>query len=184
MDVSSIATAYTAFSEVPTGLAWGTESHSGQRNTSALVAQGLPGSGGRYCRPLATWWPPSHAARPPGAIGLPVGRGMTTARRSPASHALHCLRLPGKRNVRPVLEQSLQSDPLDERRSGQSGYLTLPGERGRMILHGFRGECGSMEPEISPLTVPVATRSRMEAFGLPFLREDKVGHPAWFSWAA
>ena len=40
-----------------------------------------------------------------------------------------------------------------------------------------------MEPEISPLTVPVATRSRMEAFGLPFLREGKAGRPAWFSWA-
>jgi hypothetical protein len=100
MDVSSTATAYTAFSEVLVGFAWGTESHSGQRNTSALVARGLPGSGGRYCRPLATWWPPSHAARPPGAVGLPVGRGMTTARRSPASHALHCLRLPGRRNIR------------------------------------------------------------------------------------
>jgi hypothetical protein len=37
-----------------------------------------------------------------------------------------------------------------------------------------------MEPEISPLTVPVATRSRVEAFRLPF----KAGHPAWFSWAA
>jgi hypothetical protein len=41
-----------------------------------------------------------------------------------------------------------------------------------------------MEPEIPPLTVPVANRSRMEAFGLPFLREGKAGHPAWFSWAA
>jgi hypothetical protein len=53
-----------------------------------------------------------------------------------------------------------------------------------MILHGLRGEGGSMEPEISPLTVPVATRSRMEAFRLPFGREGKAGHPAWFSWAA
>jgi hypothetical protein len=53
-----------------------------------------------------------------------------------------------------------------------------------MIVHGLRGEGGSMEPEISPLTVPVATRSRMEAFGLPFLREGKAGHSAWFSWAA
>jgi hypothetical protein len=34
MDVSSIATAYTAFSEVLVGFAWGTESHSGQRDTS------------------------------------------------------------------------------------------------------------------------------------------------------
>jgi hypothetical protein len=41
-----------------------------------------------------------------------------------------------------------------------------------------------MEPDISPLTVPVATRSRVEAFGLPFLREGKAGHQAWFSWAA
>jgi hypothetical protein len=40
-----------------------------------------------------------------------------------------------------------------------------------------------MEPEISRLTVPVAARSRMEAFGLPFLLEGRVGHPAWFSWA-
>ena len=47
MDVSSIATAYTAFSEVLVGFAWDTESHSGQRNTSALVAPGLPGSGRR-----------------------------------------------------------------------------------------------------------------------------------------
>ena len=74
MDVSSIATAYTAFSEVLVGFAWGTESHSGQRNTSVLV---VPASrdqaGGRYRRPLATWWPLSHAARPPGAIGPPVG---------------------------------------------------------------------------------------------------------------
>jgi hypothetical protein len=85
---------------------------------------------------------------------------------------------------RSVLEQALQSDPVDERRSGQSGYLTLPGERGRMILHGLRGEGGSMEPEISPLTVLVATRSRVEAFGLPFLRGGRAGHLAWFSWAA
>jgi len=41
-----------------------------------------------------------------------------------------------------------------------------------------------MEPEISPLTVAVATGSRMEAFMLPFLREGKAGHTAWFSWAA
>jgi hypothetical protein len=41
-----------------------------------------------------------------------------------------------------------------------------------------------MEPDIPSLTVPVAIRSRMEAFGLPFLREGKAGHPAWFSWAA
>jgi hypothetical protein len=37
-----------------------------------------------------------------------------------------------------------------------------------------------MEPEIPSLTVPVATRSRIEAFRL----EGKAGHPAWFSWAA
>ena len=89
-----------------------------------------------------------------------------------------------ERDRRSVLEQSLQPDPLEERRSGQSGYLTLPGEHGRMILRGFRGEGGSMEPGISPLMVPGATRSRVEAFGLPFLREGKTGHPAWFSWAA
>ena len=41
-----------------------------------------------------------------------------------------------------------------------------------------------MEPEISPLTIAMATRSRVEAFGLPFLREGKAGHPARFSWAA
>jgi len=41
-----------------------------------------------------------------------------------------------------------------------------------------------MEPEIPPLTVPVATRSCMEAFKLPLLREGKAGRPAWFSWAA
>jgi hypothetical protein len=41
-----------------------------------------------------------------------------------------------------------------------------------------------MEPGIPPLTVPFAIRSRMEAFGQPFLREGKAGHPAWFSWAA
>ena len=41
-----------------------------------------------------------------------------------------------------------------------------------------------MEPEISPLTVSVATRSRMGAFGLPFGREGKAGHPARFSGAA
>ena len=46
------------------------------------------------------------------------------------------------------------------------------------------GEGGSMEPEISGLTVPVATRSHVEAFRLPFLREGKAGHTAWFSWAA
>jgi hypothetical protein len=73
--------------------------------------------------------------------------------------------------------------PVDERRPGQSGYLTLPGEHGRMILHGFRGKGGSVEAEISPLTVPVATRSRMEAFRLPFLRGGKAGRPAWFWWA-
>src|SRR5262245_16074833 len=78
---------------------------------------------------------------------------------------------------RSVLEQSLQSDPQDERGSGQSGYLTLPGDHGRMILHGLRGEGGSVEPEISPLTIPVATRSRMEAFRLPFPRRGKAGRP-------
>jgi hypothetical protein len=52
-----------------------------------------------------------------------------------------------------------------------------------MILDGLRGEGGSVEPEISPVTVPVATRSRMEAFGLPFLGEGKAGRPAWFWWA-
>jgi hypothetical protein len=41
-----------------------------------------------------------------------------------------------------------------------------------------------MEPETPPLTVPVTTRPRMEAFGPPFLREAKAGHPAWCSWAA
>ena len=41
-----------------------------------------------------------------------------------------------------------------------------------------------MEPDIPPLTVPVATRSRMEAFGLPFPLEGRAGHQAWFSWAA
>ena len=41
-----------------------------------------------------------------------------------------------------------------------------------------------MEPGIPPLTVPVATRSRMKAFGLPFRREGKASHTAWFSWAA
>ena len=51
MDVSSIATAYTAFSEVLVGFAWGTESHSGQRNTSALVAPGLSESGRRALPP-------------------------------------------------------------------------------------------------------------------------------------
>ena len=40
-----------------------------------------------------------------------------------------------------------------------------------------------MEPEISPLTVPAAARSRMGAFRLPFLRQGRAGHPAWFSWA-
>ena len=40
-----------------------------------------------YWRPLATWWPPSHAARPPGAVGLPVGRGMTAARRTRKSRS-------------------------------------------------------------------------------------------------
>ena len=41
-----------------------------------------------------------------------------------------------------------------------------------------------MEPEISPLTIPVATRLRMEAFRLPFRREGRAGHTAGFSWAA
>jgi hypothetical protein len=41
-----------------------------------------------------------------------------------------------------------------------------------------------MEPEIPPLTIAMAIRSRMEAFGLPFLREGKAGHPVRFSWAA
>jgi hypothetical protein len=41
-----------------------------------------------------------------------------------------------------------------------------------------------MEPEILTLTVPVATRSRMEGFRLPFLLEHRADHPAWFSWAA
>ena len=53
-----------------------------------------------------------------------------------------------------------------------------------MIVQGLGEEGGSMEPEISPLTVAVAARSRMEAFRLPFLRQGKAGHPAWFSWAA
>ena len=53
-----------------------------------------------------------------------------------------------------------------------------------MILHGLRGEGGSVEPEISPLTVLVATRSRRGAFRLLFLCEGKAGLTAWFSWAA
>jgi hypothetical protein len=40
-----------------------------------------------------------------------------------------------------------------------------------------------MEPDISQLTPPVATRSRMGSFRLPFLLEGKAGHPARFSWA-
>ena len=67
---------------------------------------------------------------------------------------------------------------------GNPGYLTLPGGHGRMTLHGLRGEGGLMEQETSPLTVAGATRSRMQAFRLPFLREGKAGHMAWFAWAA
>jgi hypothetical protein len=40
-----------------------------------------------------------------------------------------------------------------------------------------------MEPENSTLTIAMAIRSRMEAFGLSFLREGKVGHSALFLWA-
>ena len=41
-----------------------------------------------------------------------------------------------------------------------------------------------MEPGIFPFTIAMATRWRMQAFRLPFLREGTVGHPARFSWAA
>ena len=59
-----VATAYTAFSEVLVGFAWGTESHSGQRNTSALAAPGLPGSGRRGLLPTpGDLGPLSHATR-------------------------------------------------------------------------------------------------------------------------
>ena len=69
---------------------------------------------------MATWWPLSHAARPPGAVGLPVGRGMTAARRSPASHALHCLRLPGRPTIR------LFGAASGARRSGSQSAQSWP----------------------------------------------------------
>jgi hypothetical protein len=53
MDVSSIATAYTAFSEVLAGFAWGTESHSGQPicTPGLRLGRGLPlGKWGRSVR--------------------------------------------------------------------------------------------------------------------------------------
>ena len=52
-----------------------------------------------------------------------------------------------------------------------------------MILRGLRGERVDGAGNFL-LTVTGATRSRVEAFGLPFLRQGKAGHPAWFSWAA
>ena len=41
-----------------------------------------------------------------------------------------------------------------------------------------------MEPEFSTLTVAMAIGSRMEAFGLSFLREGKAGRSAPFLRAA
>jgi hypothetical protein len=40
-----------------------------------------------------------------------------------------------------------------------------------------------MEPAISTVTIAMAARSRVEAFGLSVLREGKTGHSAPFSWA-
>lgn len=54
------------------------------------------------------------------AIGLPVGQGMTTARRSPASHTLHCPRLPGRRNIR------LFGAASGARRSGSQSAQSWP----------------------------------------------------------
>jgi hypothetical protein len=51
-----------------------------------------------------------------------------------------------------------------------------------MIVHGSRGEGGSMKPELFLSTIATATRSRMEAFELSFLLEGNVSHPARFSW--
>jgi hypothetical protein len=87
MDVSSIATAYTAFSEVLVGFARGTESHSGQRNTSALVAPGLPGSGRRALLPTLSDLVASVPRRPATQRYRPAGpaghdNGQTQPRRS------------------------------------------------------------------------------------------------------
>ena len=97
MDVSSIATAYTAFSEVLVGF---------------CVGHGEPFR--------ATEYVGASGAGPPGAVGLPVGRGMTTARRSPASHALHCLRLPGRPTIR------LFGAASGARRSGSQSAQSWP----------------------------------------------------------
>lgn len=72
-----VATAYTAFSEVLVGFAWGTASHSGQRNTLALAAPGLPGSGRRGA--TADPWRP----------GASVPRRPATRRCRPAGRAGH-----------------------------------------------------------------------------------------------
>lgn len=69
-----VATAYTAFSEVLVGFAWGTESHSGQRNTSALVAPGLPGSGRRGLLPTLGDLVASVPRRPATRRCRPAGR--------------------------------------------------------------------------------------------------------------
>ena len=61
MDVSSIAIAYTAFSEVLVGFAWGTQSHSGNGTRRRRASRNQAGE--RYRRSLATWWPLSHATR-------------------------------------------------------------------------------------------------------------------------
>ena len=58
--------------------------------------------------------------RPPGRQGSAVGQGMTTTRRSPASHAPHCLRLPGRRNIR------LLGAASGARRSGSQSAQSWP----------------------------------------------------------
>ena len=105
MDVSSIATAYTAFSEV-LRIRVGHGEPFRQRNTSALVAPGLSESGRRALPPtLPGDLVASVPRRPAIRHYRPAGRaGMATARRSPASHALHCLRLPGRRNIRLIAD--------------------------------------------------------------------------------
>ena len=95
-----------------------------QRNTSALVAPGLSESGRRALPPTLGDLVASVPRRPAIRHYRPAGRaGMATARRSPASHALHCLRLPGRRNIR-LIADSMQALRPGRSVRGPMGWLS------------------------------------------------------------
>ena len=78
-------------------------------------------------------------------------RAMTAARRSPASHALHCLRLPGWRNIR------LFGAASGARRSGSQSAQSWP------ISAHLRRDCERRCPPL--LILPVFTRNLRRSSG-------------------